>query len=351
MELRKEFLEFIRDRSALKTTTVTISIPTLVSLLSTIAGRLDVLGIGLYIIIISFITSNSIYILFAQKEVPAITVHNEDETKKSVVRYQRLRPFALCGVALSILLIPFFGFVSPFNQPVQYFIYGKSTPIPIQPPTTAPPPPQYSFLYYMIVLDASERMKETFEDKSKWEAALESLEILLKRFNPDAHYSLVTVGGRIGDSDADPCEEPSKLTMPFDTKINLQNQISQLGPIGEGSIFNAYNVANIKLEELPIDAIRTLIFITGSSDGCDPSEEWAEIKKVMSVPGTIEPYSEIIILDETGFSTTTLEELNNLSENINVQAPKDNAQLEQSFNNVAVNVEYYCPFAEKYLKS
>src|SRR5687767_12960941 len=100
MELREEILEFIRDRLALRTTTISVSIPTLASLLSTIAGRMDILGVSLYILVIVFIASNSAYVLLTQKEVLTVAVRGEDSTRKSVAKYPSLRPYAVGGLAL-----------------------------------------------------------------------------------------------------------------------------------------------------------------------------------------------------------------------------------------------------------
>jgi DNA-binding beta-propeller fold protein YncE len=201
------------------------------------------------------------------------------------------------------------------------------------------PRPLYDYTYYMFVLDASEKMKESFDGKSKWDVALESLNTLLLGFNSNAHYGLVVLGGEEANSNQDPCQKPSDNFPDFNSKVYLQSQIDSLRPAGGGSIYKAYALANSRLESLPPDAIRTLVFITSSIDTCQNEDEWDSLSRFLSATNA-KPhiYGEIIVLDENGFSPKKLDELNNLSVDLKVQVPQNNDQIEQSVETAVTNV-------------
>lgn len=364
MELRKEFLEFIRDRLVLRTT-ISISIPTLVSILSIISGRSDILWISVYTIIIVFIGSNSAYILLAQKEVDTVPVHEGDSTKKLVARYERLRPYGWRGVILSVLLVPLFALVHPFDRPVDILIHGTPTPIPTLTPTqTQTPIPTQTFtttpsptnsvtpsatatispsrsIYYMIVVDASAEMNEAFDGSTKWDAALESIDVIFEGLDSEANYGLVVIGGSTASEGVDPCDEPSVVNKPFTSQNIVSREIGQFQPSGGGSLYTAFNLAKNQFKGLPPDTIRSLIYITGSSDACERRDEWKDLEKLFQLPGAVDVnlYSEIIILDEnTGLVTQTIaQRISSLSKNINAQAPQSIQEIHETTNITVIN--------------
>jgi hypothetical protein len=331
--MKKELLSFIRDRWSVGKTTITISIPTLLAILSIISGRLDILWLTLYIFTIFFVGSNSLNILLAREKLSATAIASSGSTKKSVEKYPRLVPYAKIGLVISILLIPLFGFVSPFNQPVNIFFYGTPTPSPTITPTPAPSPiptltstprPLSDFLYYMIVLDASENMQEAFHGQSKWLVAQNILAEIIKGLNPDAKYGLVVVGGSDSSGIGNPCGDPSTSAISFSTRDTVWNYFTELQPKGGGSFYKAFTLAKTQLEGLSKDDIRTLIYITGAVDACETENEWTALENIVAIPDTtVGLFSQIIILEEDGFKSQTIaERLNNLSENVNAQAPQ-----------------------------
>ena len=220
-------------------------------------------------------------------------------------------------------------------------ITPSSTPT-ITPSATVPPPASASD-YYMIVLDASETMQESFDGRSKWRAALESISIILEGLNPNSHYGLVLVGGSDAGGNADSCGNPSEPVLSFGSKENIQTEISNIQPVGGGSFFNGFVLARRQLEDLPANTVKTLIYNTGSSDACESRNEWSDLERILSLPNAVGLYSEIIILDEDGLRSQTIaEQINSLSENVNVQAPQNNQELRDTTNtNVVDNVTDY----------
>ena len=172
MKLRDEFLEFIRDRLPQGATRISVPIIVLISIFSTISGRLDILWVSIYIFVVLFILLNSLYILLAQEKLPAIEVPDKGSIARRVAKFSLLIPYARISLIVSILLMPFFGFVPPVNQPVNVLLYGTPTLTPtiILTPTqtltatptvtntftstpSATPTPKAQGVYYMIVLD------------------------------------------------------------------------------------------------------------------------------------------------------------------------------------------------------
>jgi len=75
-----------------------------------------------------------------------------------------------------------------------------------------PPPP--AMVYYMVVLDASDAMKEPFDvHPSKWIAVREAFQDFYDRSHPVSSYGLVLIGGQNPQEDSgSPC---SQLTTPL----------------------------------------------------------------------------------------------------------------------------------------
>jgi VWA domain-containing protein len=206
--------------------------------------------------------------------------------------------------------------------------------------------------YYMIVLDASVNMQESFDGQSKWGAALISLSSMLEALNRNSNYGLVVVGGSNANTGIDPCKEPSAPIIPFESGTgvllpsntlqmnNLITQINQLQPTGGGSLYAAFSLAKKQLEDLPANAVKTMIFITGSNDTCESRDEWRDLERVIQLPDLVGLYSEIIILDEHAglISQNIAERINSLSETVNVQVSQNNQQLQQITGNVIAQI-------------
>lgn len=364
MKLRDEFLEFMRDRWAQGTTKISVPITVLVSIFSIISGRLDILWVSIYAFVIIFIVLNALYILLVQEKLPAIEVPGKGSVARKVAKFSLLIPYARVGLIISLLLIPLFGFVSPFKQPVEVLIHGTPTLTPTitltptqtltaTPTVTATytstpsgtPTPKAQGVYYMIVLDASAKMTEAFGGKTKWDAARDSINAILEGLEPGANYGLVTVGGSSSGESVDPCNEPSNVKSFFAPRQNIGNQITQLQPAGGGSLYTAFVLAKNQFEGLPENTVRMLIYITGSSDACASRDEWKDLERLLTIndDAGVKLYSEIIILDENGgFATQSLlEKISSLSDNVNVQVPQNILALQQSSTTVVNNVNIY----------
>ena len=109
MNLRDEFLEFIRDRWTQRTIRILVPLTVLISIAAVILGRLDILWVAIYAFIILFILLNALYIMFAQEKMPAVVAANKGAGAQKVSKFSLLIPYARLGLIFSILLIPLFG--------------------------------------------------------------------------------------------------------------------------------------------------------------------------------------------------------------------------------------------------
>ncbi|HXD09253.1 MAG TPA: hypothetical protein VN653_04255 [Anaerolineales bacterium] len=364
MNLRDELLEFIRDRWTKITTRILILIVILIAIFAVIFDRPDVLWLSLYVFIIIFLIANALYILLAREKMPAIEAAGRGPKAQAVSKYLLLMPYARIALLGAILLIPTFGFVPPFSQPVDVFLHGTPTLTPtitltptktatstLTPTSTASltptstGTPRVQGVYYMLVLDASAKMSEAFGGGTKWDAALGSISAILGGLEPGANYGLVVVGGAPLAEDIDSCGEPSSVKAFFSSRQKIIGQIEQIQPAGGGSLNTAYILAKNQFEGLPDNTIHVLIYITGSSDACAGRDEWQDLARQLKVKDEagVDIHSEIIILDQdSGFDAPLLaQQLDSLSENVNVQAPHNMDELQQSNNNVITNITNY----------
>lgn len=191
-------------------------------------------------------------------------------------------------------------------------------------------------------------MREPFDNKTKWDAALESVRGIIDGLDPLANYGLIVVGGQVDGSslsdDGNPCGEPSKLNVQFTNRENVSNLIGKLQPAGGGSLYTAFNLANNQFREdvvLPPGAIGTIIYITGSSDNCDQNE-WVQLERLFKIPGpggvVADLYSEIIVIDNKEALTRTIQEqFESLSTNLSVQAPPSIIYIQETTNNTVIS--------------
>jgi hypothetical protein len=233
----------------------------------------------------------------------------------------------------------------------------------IQPKSSTPPFSES--LYYMVVLDASGDMMSSFDGKTKWEAARDAVQKILGDFNDHSNYGLILVGGRkLEGSNNDPCQSPSTPNIPVVKKAGevlsqkkllktaVLDYIEAQIPSGGGSFGRAFSLAQFQLQDLPKEMIKTIIFITGSSDSCANQDEWEELLRKINEAKQlgINVQSEIIILDET--RNPSIEEFikkvnaaNQVTEDpagsspVNVQVVHTNIELQQTIIIVIQNIE------------
>ena len=364
MRLRDELLEFLRDRWTRVTTRILVPALILFSIYSVIISRLDILWLGIYAFILILLLLDSLYILLAKEKMPAIEVAGRGSKAQAVAKYSLLKPYAGIAMLSALLLIPLFGFVPPFSQPVDVFLHGTPTLTPTitltptRTPTqtltatstitltpTATTTPRVKGVYYMIVMDASAKMTEAFGDGTKWNVALGSVSAILDGLEAGGNYGLVVVGGTPFAEDIDTCNEPSSVKSLFSSRQNISNQIAHLQPAGGGSLNTAYILAKNQFEGLPDNTIHVLIYVTGSSDACAGRNEWQDLQGFFKTRNDrdVNLHSEILILDQdAGFDGKLVaDQINSLSNDVNVQAPQDMDELQQANNNVITNVTNY----------
>jgi hypothetical protein len=292
-EIRDELSDLIRDRGWLTATAYSIPFPVIVGVLLAVIGNPDVLKIGVYAYFFLFVLLNARSIWLAKKSVKIENYHTATTEEEIVDRYPHLRPYAMGSAVFSIMLTIILVSVPPINRPIVDLINGTPTPTPTLTPTvtlTFTPTPVPSITpsptnsltpsftptisvsrskYYVIVVDASEKMQESFGGRSKFQAALQSIDIILEGLDPDANYSLIVIGGSTPVEGVNPCDEPSVVKYPFTSQDIVNREIVQLQPAGGGSLYTAFNLARNQFRALQPDTTRTLIYITGSSDACE----------------------------------------------------------------------------------
>jgi len=360
-ELRNELFELIQDWRAWATT-ASISLPGIVAFILTVQGSPRVLFLGVCVFVLLFDISASLYILFTKKKDKGVFVPTPTGGHKETLpaKYRLLQPYAKGGLAFSALAFAILTLVPPVNRPLIDVVWGTRTPTPTQTATPTPtltvtpsptmtltpsPQPISDFLYYMIVIDASEKMKESFHGQSKWELAVNALIQIINGLNPRAQFGLVMIGGSNSPAGLNDCQEPTSPEIDFSAREEIWNYIVNVQPQGGGSFYKAFTLAKTRLEGLSRDKFRTLIYITGSSDTCATEDEWDALKNIIQIPDTtVGLFSQIIILDEDGLRSQTLaDRLNSLSENVNAQAPQTIQDLQggATIINVVNNIKIY----------
>ena len=364
MRLRDEWLEFIHDRFPQWTVRIFVPIIVLIAIYTVVSNRSDILWVSIYIFVIILVLLNALYILLAQEKAPAIVAANKGAFASRVAKFSLLIPYARISLIVVILLVPLFGFVAPFSQPVNVLLNGTPTFTPtvtltptqtltptatvtatftVTPSATATPKKQG--VYYMIILDASSKMTEAFDGKTKWEVARDSINAILSGLEPGANYGLVTIGGASSGEGVDPCNEPSNVRSPFAPQPNISAQINQLQPVGGGSLSTAFTLANAQFEGLPENTVRVLIYITNSSDACESRDEWKELGKLFADndKAGVKLHSEIIVLDQNlkPADQNALKSINSLSKNVNLQIPQNISDLPQVYATVLSNIGVY----------
>jgi len=215
------------------------------------------------------------------------------------------------------------------------------------------PPTIAGTIYYMVVLDASDTMKEQFDTyPSKWVAVREAFQEFYDRSHPDSNYGLVLIGGQNPrEGSKDPCSLPtiplipvvsesgkalphSKLTLP-----NLQDQIEGQQPQGGASLSRAFFLAKNHLESLksnePISTM-VIVLIANASDSCAGKIDWDTLAGTIELTNAkIAVRKELILLDveATQEVTAFAEQMNAMNDpNMFVQVVTNYYELKQSIS-------------------
>lgn len=212
------------------------------------------------------------------------------------------------------------------------------------------PPPIAESIYYMVVLDVSDAMKEPFDIyPSKWIAVREAFQGFYERSHPDSNYGLVLIGGQNPqERSGDPCSLPTvplipvvsengealphkKLTLP-----KLQEQVEGQQPQGGGSLSRAFFLAKNQLESLPLEASKVIVLIANASDTCRGKIDWETLAGEIELVSKIAIRKELILLDveATQEVTAFAEQMNAMDEaaGISVQVVQTYSQLVMSIS-------------------
>lgn len=237
-------------------------------------------------------------------------------------------------------------------------LLATATPTPSPTLTSSPSPspaptatlrPVSDYLYYMVVIDASSAMADSFHGFRTWDVALETVNHILDKLNPDSHFGLVVVGGSGSPETGDPCSEPSAAFVPMadNNRNDVWERVSGFEPQRGGAFDVAFNTAKDELQSLPPDAVKMLIFVTGANDTCEEGDEWTELERAIELMKGIELYGQIVILDENGARSQSIADRINevLPDKVNALAPQSVAQLQQVNIAVINNVTNYVEVA------
>lgn len=177
------------------------------------------------------------------------------------------------------------------------------TPSPTWTPTATPTEtrvPAARRLYYVIVVDASERMKTRLPDgETKWTVAQKSVEFWLDTVVlPEANSGLYIFGGGAAD-----CKSAAKASVPISENAldQIREALRTLEPSGQAAFCTALAQAAKELQKTKeSDPVRTVIIITGGGDDCYSKElPWARVQDLLEeIKEDIEISAELIVLGE-----------------------------------------------------
>lgn len=241
-------------------------------------------------------------------------------------------------VTTFIVIIAFLADFTGFLQNI-----GIS-PLLIKTPTV-PAPPASRKLYYMTVVDASERMLDSIQgSQQKWQVANRSLQDKISLLPSGANFGLVTFGQQ-DSSKPPPCEESAKVLVPVNdlaisekpmVGISQQRALSAtagLKPGGKGSLTKAISLAvNQLMSDLPEDYSKTIIVVTGGGDECNPGAEWDSLEFLLS--GTVRQlnvYTELIVLITEEVKDEVIAKVNKISrlDKVSVSLPTTPQELSE----------------------
>jgi len=135
------------------------------------------------------------------------------------------------------------------------------------------------------------------------------------------------------------------VNVSFSPRASVNGEISQLEPVGGGSMYSAFSLARQEFESLPPNTIRSLVFITAAVDECPSRAEWRELEnlvKVMDETG-LDFHSEIILLDqELDYDIQLItDRIEIWSKNVVVQIPQNFPMLREASEVVIDNITNY----------
>jgi len=341
------------------------------SLIGVIVGFVNLVKGNFYLVVLLAIILLIVWVLrwlikiAFQKTGPLI------EGGKGFYTFEKYRRYALGGI--SVLLIFMLGspiILSVYQMPyIKYALIGTFTPTPTNtfPPTPAPTdtptqtlvPPADS-LYYLFVLDASARMRLSFNgSETKWDDLQTSaVNHLIYGLPERANYGLIVLGGNLFNSTVD-CDIPNQQVVTFNdnTKMTLIQTIKNVQPYGVASLADAIILARRIFEDKRGDVHRKLLLFLGGGDEC-AKDKWVALKYFLrdyEKSGLVDVYTEIVILPDESIDDAVINDLQTeitrlgIEEEVAVSAPKNDQELQTAFvtifNESIVQARVYEPVA------
>ena len=223
-------------------------------------------------------------------------------------------------------------------------------------PPTVPAPPASEKLYYMTVVDASDRMLGTIDGSDqKWQVAVRSLQNKLSILPSGANFGLVAFG-QAGMANSTACDEAAEVLVPVNkpgTSREAQTASSQqralsaaagITPGNKGSLTKAISLAvDQMVSGLPDTYSKTIIIVTGGGDACNPGEEWDSLQFLLS--GTIKDlsvYTELIVFvneevkEEIDAKVQEISRLEGVTVSLPTTAEELNEDLEEAVDRAIV---------------
>lgn len=267
--------------------------------------------------------------------------------------YEKYRNYALGGISVLLIFIigsPIVLFVYQIPY-IKYAFIGTFTPTPTNTFTPTPAPtntptatlvPPADSLYYLFVMDASARMKLSFNgSETKWDDLQASaLNHLIYGLPERANYGLIVLGGNLFNSTVN-CDVPNQQTVTFNdnTKMTLIQTIRNVQPYGVASLADAIILARRIFEDKRGDVHRKLLLFLGGGDDCS-SDKWVALKYFLSdyeKSGLIDVYTEVVILPDESIDDAVIDDLQTeitrlgIEEEVVVSAPKNDQELQTVF--------------------
>lgn len=241
--------------------------------------------------------------------------------------------------ALAPLLVGLISIIANIVQITDIDIFKIKTP-------AIPAPPASQKLYFVTVVDASERMLRSIEgSEQKWTVADRSLREKISLIPSGANFGLIAFGGE-NSSLSPQCKESAEVMVPITDITNLEepqvgysqervlDTVSHIKPGGSGSLTKAISLALDQLiSGLPDDYSKTIIVVTGGGDVCDPQTEWDSLEFLLS--GAIKDlsiYTELIVLVDEEIKEEVADKVQKISrlDNVTISLPTTPEELDAS---------------------
>lgn len=252
-------------------------------------------------------------------------------------------------VTLGSTLVAITAFLANVVQITDLDIFKIKTP-------TVQAPPASEKLYYMTVVDASERMLHSINgSEQKWQVAIRSLHDKISLLPGGANFGLVAFGQE-NLSMSVPCEESAEVLVSVNDRTASEKPltgysqqrallaVSQIKPGSTGSLTKAISLAVDQLVSgLPENYSKTIIVVTGGGDACNPQAEWDSLEFLLSgAINDVSVYTELIVFvteeikEEVAAKVQKIARLNKVTVSLPTTPEELNSDLENAVERAVV---------------